>query len=118
MKTDEYDCHMMPKGIWHENQMLAKIHIVIPIDRQNMSDGRNHFLFVNHTSQTRDMEKNIRPISVLVSYHFYASLLANKDCIFSFFFGGRWRVMIGLLCVAGRIEFACPLAPGPVAFVQ
>ena len=39
--------------------MLAKIHIVIPIEKQIMSALENRFLFVDRTSQTRDMEKNI-----------------------------------------------------------
>ena len=86
--------------------MLAKIHVVISIEKQIISAVKNRFPFVNRAYQTRDMEKNCRPISVLILYHSYASLLANKGSIFSLLpVGGRWRVLMGSLYVTGRTEF-------------
>ena len=43
------------KGIFCENQMLAKIHIIIPVEKQIISALENYFPFVDRTSQTRDL---------------------------------------------------------------
>ena len=40
-----------------ENQMPAKVHIVISIEKQIMSVLRNRLPFLDRTSQTQDMEK-------------------------------------------------------------
>ena len=47
------------KGTFRENQMHAKAHNVIPIEKQIMSALRNHFPFLDRTSQRQDMEKDI-----------------------------------------------------------
>ena len=47
------------KGTFHENQMHAKVYIVIPIEKQILSALRNHFPFPDGTSQRQDLEKNI-----------------------------------------------------------
>ena len=66
------------KGAFRENQMHAKVYIVIPIEKQILLALRNR-----RTSQRQDMEENIGPISILIPYYFCASLLANKGCKFS-----------------------------------
>ena len=66
------------KGTFRENQMLAKAHIVILIENQIMPAFGNRFAFVDHTSQTRDMEETFGKISVVIPYYFHASLLATK----------------------------------------
>ena len=47
------------KGTFHENQMHAKVYIVIPIEKQVLSALRNSVPFLNRTYQRQDMEKNI-----------------------------------------------------------
>ena len=47
------------KGTFRENQMHAKVYIVIPIEKQILSALRNGFPFLDRTSQRQDMEKNI-----------------------------------------------------------
>ena len=71
------------KGAFRENQMHAKVYIVIPIEKQIFSALRNRFPFLDRTSQRQDMEKNIGPISILIPYYFCAPLLAKKGCKFS-----------------------------------
>ena len=75
-------------GTFRENQMHAKVYIVIPIEKQMLSTLRNRFPFLDRTSQRQDMEKNSGPISILIPYYFCASLLANKGCKFSFLSAG------------------------------
>ena len=47
------------KGTFRENQMNAKVYIVIPIEKQILTALRNRFPFLDRTSQRQDMEKNI-----------------------------------------------------------
>ena len=50
---------MVLKGAFRENQMHAKVYIVISIEKQILSALRNCFPFLDRTSQRQDMEKNI-----------------------------------------------------------
>ena len=47
------------KGTFRENQMHAKVYIVIPIEKQILPSLRSRFPFLDCTSQRQDMEKNI-----------------------------------------------------------
>ena len=85
---DPDTCGRGLKGTLRENQKHAKVYIVIPIEKQILSALRNRFPFLNRTSQRQDMEKNIRPPSVVIPYYFCASLLANKGCKFSLLSAG------------------------------
>ena len=67
-----------------ENQMLAKIHIVIPIEKEIISALENRFSFVDCISQRKIWRKTFGLISILIPYHFYASLLANKVAYFRY----------------------------------
>ena len=53
-----------------------------------MSALKDRFPFLDRTSQMQDMEKTFGPISVLIPYYFYSSLLANKGCKFSLLSAG------------------------------
>ena len=77
-------CLKLFKGTLSENQMIGKIHIVTPIEKQIVSALENRFPLVDCTPQTRDKEKRSEPISVLISDHFYASSLANKGYFFRY----------------------------------
>ena len=92
------------------NQMLAKVHIIIVIEKQIMSLLENCFPFVDSTSQTRDMEKKkFGPISVLMPYYFCVLLFANKCCIVSFLPFGLSSARMDFLRVAHYIRsFMCP----------
>ena len=46
-------------GTFPENQMLAKVHIVIPIEKQIMSVLRNRLPLLDRTSKMQEMEKDI-----------------------------------------------------------
>ena len=86
------------KGTFRENQMHAKVYIVIPIEKQILSALRNRFPFLDRTSQKQDMEKNI-----WIDFNF-------NTLLFLCFVVGEQRlqtrrVLMGLLRVALRIEF-------------
>ena len=70
------------KIIFLENQMLAKVHIVIPIEKKIMSALRNRFPFLDRTSQMQDMEKN-----------FWTNFNLNA-LLFSYFVVGEQRLQI------------------------
>ena len=46
-------------GTYRQNEMLAKVHIVIPIEKQTVSGLRNHFPFLDSTSLTQDIEMDV-----------------------------------------------------------
>ena len=50
---------LLSKGTFRENQMHARVYIVIPIEKQILSALRNRFPFLDRTSQRQAMEKNI-----------------------------------------------------------
>ena len=60
------------KGTFRENQMHAKVYIVISMEKQTLSTLRNRFPFLDRTSQKQDMEKIFGPISILIPYYFCA----------------------------------------------
>ena len=82
--------------------MLAKITIVIPIEKQIMSALGNRFPVVHCISQMRDIEKNIWSDFSFNNLLFNASLLGRtKAAKFSYCSSvGRKRVLMGLLRVA------------------
>ena len=58
MKSIRYEPIKLLKWAFRENKILAKIHIVMSIEKQIMSAlGNRFFSFVDRTSQTRDVEK-------------------------------------------------------------
>ena len=71
------------KGTFRENQMHAKVYIVIPIEKEILSALRNRFPFLDRTSQRQDMEKNIR-----------ADFNFNNTLLFLSFVVGEQRLQI------------------------
>ena len=57
--------------------MLAKLHIVVPIEKQIMSGLENRFISSITLLKREIWRQTFGSISVLIPYHFYASLLAN-----------------------------------------
>ena len=78
----EHNRDQIFKGTFRESQMLAKVHIVIPIEKQITSALRNRFPCFYRTSQTQDMEKTFGPISLLIPDYFYVRCWQTKLQIF------------------------------------
>ena len=81
------------KRTFCENQMLAKIDVVIPIGKQITSALENRFLFVDRTSQTRDIEENI-----WANFNFdslsYLSIVSGEQTLHIFFIAPRWSFVL------------------------
>ena len=71
------------KGAFRENQMPAKVRIIIPIEKQIMSALRNRFPFLDRTSQTQDIEKNIWTDFNFNALLFLSFVVGEKGCKFS-----------------------------------
>ena len=98
-------------GTFHENQMHAKVYIVIPIKKQILSALRNRFPFLYRTSQRQDMEKNI-----WTDFNFNTPTIFELRCWRTKAANFRYcppvsrrRALMGLLRVALRIEFENPV---------
>ena len=76
------------KGAFRENQMLAKVRIVILIEKQIMSALRNRFPFLDCTSQTQDIEENIRTDFNFNTLLFLSFVVGEKGCKFSLLSAG------------------------------
>ena len=63
--------------------MPAKVRIVIPIEKQIMSALRNRFPFLDRTSQTQDMEKDIWTDFNFNTLLFLSFVVGEKGCKFS-----------------------------------
>ena len=65
------------------------------------------------------MRKFFEPIAILISYHFYGSLLVNKGCKhFAIVLVGGWQILMGLFQAAHWIEFENPVVSFIHVFCQ
>ena len=102
----------LSQGTFHENQMHAKVYIVIPIVKQILSALRNRFPFLDRTSQRQDMEKNIwtdfnfNTLLTIFVLRCWRTKVANfRYCPPV----SRRRALMGLLRVGLKIEFGNPV---------